>query len=143
MTHARTHIPKGRLHVELPSLQLPTTVVFNTPCILVSIDASGDITDVVVPGGVKPNGYPVVREHTLFANEDVAEELLLRKAVALTHPVGESVTDPHNDIYKVVGQTFDYQLTVVDKLGRERTFDPRSLRLQQPSAATAFGCIGA
>ena len=134
MTHARTHIPKGRLHVELPSLQLPTTVVFNTPCILVSIDASGDITDVVVPSGVKPNGYPVIREHTLFANEDVAEELLLRKAVALTHPVGELVTDPYNDIYQVVGQTFDYQLIVADKLGRERTlaaFGCNSLRLQR------------
>ena len=129
MTHARTHIPKGRLHVELSRLQLPTTVVFSSPCILVSIDASGDITDVVVPSGVKPNGYPVIREHILFVDEEVAEELLLCKAVALTHPTGEFVVDTYRDIYKVVGQTFDYQLTVVDKRGRERTFDPRSLRL--------------
>ena len=128
-----------RRHIELSSLQLPTTVVFttvvedehHTPCLSVSIDACGDITNVTSLGGEDTSKWtPVIREHTLFANEEVADKLLLRKAIALTHPVGEYVEDSYGDIYQVMGQTWDYQLYGVDKWGRDRTLDPSSLRLQ-------------
>ena len=134
-----------RRHIELSKLQLPTTVVFttvvedeqeqwqgqgqgqyqgHTPCLLVSIDACGDITS----AACGCNGTPVVREHILFASEEVADKLLLRKAIALTHPEGEYVKDAYGDIYQVVGQTWDYQLYGVDKWGRERTLDPCTLQ---------------
>ena len=125
-----------RRHIELSRLQLPVTVVFiaevecglghtYVPCLLVSIDPKGDICDVTYPAGFESAGTPVIREHTLFANEEIAETLLLRKAMALMYPAGEFVTVAYGDTYKVMWQTYDYQLFVIDRLGREHTFDPR------------------